>query len=406
LPGDKSLAHRVVIIASISQGITCVKNFPMSDMCLNTLECMKNLGVKIKIINNKIFIHGCDLHGLKFYDKILHAHSGTGLKLLTGLLAGQKFNSRIKILFNRELDSMLEALKLMGAKIILNQDCLEIYSSNLVAIRYKMPKASAQLKSAILLASLYARGKTQILEKIKTRDHTENILNLFKANISRDKNLITCEPVDKLIKKQIILPGDISSGAFFIALALLIPGSHLVLNNILVNPRRMGFIRILCKMGAKIKISYLKKKYLNEKIADIEIFSSRLTGVIINSSQTVDMIDEVIIFCVVAIFARGTSIIQGVQELKFKETNRLENIFQEFSKLGVKIKIINNQIIIHGANKINLNLELDAHNDHRIAMSLYILRVITQNKLRIKNTSCISDSFPDFLNYLEALCFN
>ena len=403
LPGDKSMAHRALILGAISNGTTKIKNFPFNKSCMYTLNCLKQLGVDIKIISGNVVIKGKGIYGLERPKEILNAGtSATTLRLLMGLLAAQSFPSEIKCegsLKNRPMDRVIIPLKKMGANII-HEKNFKILPSKLCAINYKMPVASAQVKSAIILASLYCDGVTEIIEPLKSRDHTENMINYFGGNIKSDAGKILIGNSKNLCGKKIELAGDISTAAFFIVLATVFPKAHLILNRVLINPGRIGFINVLKKMGANIRFIDQKKIYNGESVGDIEIKSSKLHSIEIGGSTIVDMIDEIPAFVVAALFADGTSIIKDASELHFKESDRINSLSEEFSKIGAKIKPTDDGLIIESGFNFKF-FKVNSHNDHRIAMALAIFSLAAKNELVIENIECISDSFGMFFDYIN-----
>ena len=418
LPGDKSLAHRAVILGAISNGITKIINFPMSKTCMATVNCIRELGIDIKIISDDcVIINGRGLYGFEKPNKILNAEtSGTTLRLMLGLLVAQKFSCEIKCmgsLKNRPMKRVIEPLKKMGAKIIHDQNnaCFKIMPAHLSGINYTMPVASAQVKSAIILAGLYCDDTTKIIEPKKSRDHTENMINYFGNDIiKRVNNTIYVKPNKNLYGREIKLAGDISSAAFFIVLALLSKSSHLILKDVLYNQRRMGLINTLKKMGANIDLSNIRKIYDGEYVTDIEVRYSELSIIEISDQEVIDMIDEIPIFVISAIFAQGTSIIKDAEELHFKESDRINCLSEELNKIGAKIKPTNDGMIIHGRvdfdsyfKENKKDIILDSHNDHRLAMSFVILSLLLRKKIIIKNIECISDSFPSFFEYINKI---
>lgn len=403
LPGDKSIAHRVMILGAISNGVTKIKNFPFNKSCMSTFNCLRNLGVDIKIKSGKVIINGHGICGLSEPKKILDAGtSATTLRLLLGFLVAQNFPSQIKCsgsLKNRPMDRVIKPLKKMGANIVYDGN-FKICPAKLSPIRYKMPVASAQVKSAILFASLYCSGMIEIIEPIKSRDHTEHLINYFGGNINFSGSKIFSNKGKVLTGKKINLPADISTAAFFIVLAVVFPGAHLILNDVLINPRRMGFINVLKKMGANIKIVNCYEIYKGESVADIEVFYSHLKSIEISGEIIIDMIDEIPAFVIAALFADGRSIIKDAGELKFKESDRIMSIAEGFNKLGAKIKPTDDGMIIESGFNFNF-ARVFSHNDHRIAMSLAVFALAAKNKLIIDDVSCVADSFPEFFEYVD-----
>ncbi|MDD5108085.1 MAG: 3-phosphoshikimate 1-carboxyvinyltransferase [Candidatus Omnitrophica bacterium] len=422
LPGDKSIAHRALILSALVYGKTILKNFPIHDDSLATLGALRALGVKIVRKSNQVIVLGKGRDGFeKPHKPIFVNNSGTTLRLLLGILAAEDFEVKIitsKYLSLRPMARVNLPLRLMGAYILAKIKGKEEYTpivirgGNLKGIMYRMPVASAQVKSAILLAGLSARGRTKILEKIKTRDHTERMLKIFGADIVVNKNSITLKPGKDLVTPgKIYIPGDISSAAFFMVLAAIIPRSQVVVEQVSLNPSRSGIINILKRMNAKIKVMPLHKNKLqgSEPVGNIIISSSKLKNIIIDSFEIPSLIDELPILMVAACFAQGKTIIKGVSELRVKETDRINSMVSNLGRMGADIEINKNNLgenlIIKGKGNL-CGANLKSFGDHRTAMSMVVAALAAEGSSKIDDISCISKSFPGFLGALNSLLKN
>lgn len=426
--GDKSIAHRSIIIGALAKSTTSIKNFPLNKDCLVTLNAFKKLGIRIAVekdskgLSATLKISGRGLFGLKEpKGDIFVGESGTTLRLLLGILAGQNFKTRLtsgKYLSGRPMLRVTQPLRLMGAGISSRRaksatgkeeyPPITITGGRLKAITYKMPIASAQVKSALLFAGLYADGKTKIIERFKTRDHTERMLKLFKANISVKKNSVTIQGKKELISPRVItLPGDISSAAFFIVLAALTKNSQVILKNITLNQTRIGIIKVLKRMGADIKIKYWKLKTKDiEPAGDIIIKSSPLRATRIKKKEVPFLIDELPVLTVAASFTKGISVFENVGELRVKETDRIRSMSENLTKMGACIKTSKvrgeENIIIKGVKHLK-GAKVRSFGDHRTAMSMVVAGVAAVGRTEIDDVSCINKSFPDFLRLLNTL---
>ncbi len=417
LPGDKSIAHRAIILSVLAQGKNVVENFPLSQDCLATVAAFKKLGIKI-IINKgscQAVIYGKGLCGLKKpASPIYIKESGTTFRLLLGVCAGQAFKVELSAgpsLSRRPMFRVIHPLKLMGASVEARKVKKELYpplviqGGHLKGIIYKLPVASAQVKSALLLAGLFAQGKTTLIEPIKTRDHTERMLKLFKAATVAKGNAITISKAKGLVSaRNIYLPGDISSAAFFMVGAGIIPGSKVLIKSVSLNPGRFGVINVLKRMGVRIKIYEKSRNY--EPMADILIKSGTLKPVRIAKKEIPLLIDELPALMVAACFARGESIFEGVGELRVKETDRVQSMLVNLNKMDAKIKAIKlkgrEDIVISGLGKLQ-GASLKSFGDHRTAMSMIIAGLAAEGRSRIDDVSCINKSFPNFLKILKSL---
>jgi len=414
LPGDKSISHRAVILSSLAKGKTKIINFSFSQDCVATLNAFKSLGIKIKKVSkNAICVYGAGLNGLKKPRRPINlAESGTSMRILAGLLSAQNFQTKLaadQSLRKRPMLRVIRPLRLMGAKIkgrAKGKDeypPLSISPGRLSCINWKMVVASAQVKSAILLAGLYAKGRTRIIEPIKSRDHTERMLKYFKAGIKTSGKSIYIRPSNLISPKQIQIPADISSAAFFIVLACLLKDSYLKIKNLGLNPLRAGVIEVLKKMGADIRIIRSRRKYFEPR-ADIVVKSSRLKAVKITKDMIPSLIDELPILMVAASLAKGKSVFEGVRELRVKETDRIKSMKWNLSRMGVpvhiKVKKNKEVIIIHGRNSL-IGSKLKSFGDHRTAMSMIVAALLAGSASSIDNVGPINKSFPGFLSILK-----
>ena len=412
VPGDKSISHRSLILMSISKGEGKISGLLGSDDCLATLEIFKMLGVSIKKNeDNSYIIKGKGLNGLKKTSSDLYCgNSGTSMRLLSGLLCGQKFSSRLtgdESLSIRPMERISLPLRMMGADIKLSHNkTAPIQISpveNLFPIEYKMPIDSAQIKSSIILASLYAKNKTKIIENMPTRDHTENMINYLGGDIQSSNNIITVNPESKLMSKDVDVPGDISSAMFIIVGCLISEDSEVTIKNVGLNDLRTGGIEILKLMGANIEVGNLKK-YGPEKVGDIMVKSSSLKGIEIPNKYIASAIDEFPILFIAAANALGKTVLKNAEELKYKESNRLMAMSKGLLLCNINNKLHNDGIEIDGG-KIS-GATIDSFGDHRIAMSFAIAGLISKDTIKILNTKNVSTSFPDFLNLVKNMGLN
>ena len=419
LGGDKSIAHRALIISALSRGKTIIKNFPIHDDSIATLNALTALGVKILLSNKQVLVYGCGRQGLRKLSKTIFVdNSGTTLRLLLGVLAGMDFKVRFiagKYLSARPMSRVNQPLRLMGAKIIAKSRGGEEYppvvisGGNLKGIAYRLSVASAQVKSAILLAGLFASGKTRVIERLSTRDHTERMLRAFGASIIINKNSITLNPGKDLTSPgHIYIPGDISSAAFFMVLASIIPGAKVIIERVGLNPGRIGIIKVLKRMKAKIKVISLKNKQAKsfEPMGNLMVISSRLKATVVSPWEVPSLVDELPVLMVAACFAEGSTIIKGVGELRVKETDRINSMISNLKCMGADIRSIKSagmeSIVIKGENGLN-GAKLKSFGDHRTAMSMVVAALAAKGNSRLDDINCISKSFPGFLATLSNL---
>ena len=408
VPGDKSISHRALIFSAIADGVSHFTGFLSSNDCLATLEAFVKMGVKIEHNDTDLIVHGVGLMGLKKSTTPIDlGNSGTAVRLLTGLLSAQKFDSVLigdSSLSKRPMSRIIRPLKEMGAEIESCSGCLPIIlmgNKNISSILYEMPLASAQVKSSILLASLYANGETTIIEPNITRDHSERMLRVMKCSIlNRDNKIIMKQP-EKLQSLDMQIPGDFSSAAFLIAAFLISTKSSLILRDIGINSTRIGFLTIIKQMGAKIELSNIRS-FGNEPVADIHLESSRLQGIDIDNPDLVSLsIDEFPIIFILAAYADGITRISGIDELRYKESDRIKTMCEGMQNLGVSIKEQKHGVTI--ANSKFNGGEVDSYGDHRIAMSFAVAAIGANNAIKIKDIENIDTSFPGFVNLMQGI---
>lgn len=410
VPGDKSISHRSLILGPISQGETRIYNFLNSLDCLKTLECMQALGAEIELgKDNSVKIEGKGLYGLKEPKDILDVgNSGTTIRLLAGLLSGQDFYSVLNgddSIRKRPMKRVVEPLRLMAADIWGRKDGqfapLSIRGNKLNPLHYTLLVASAQVKTALLLAGLYTNGETVVKEPLPTRDHTERMLEIMQADLKISPPEIKVMGRKELRGTDIFIPGDISSAAYFIAAAGMLRDSQIIIKQVGVNPTRIGVIEILKKMGTKIDILNYQIKS-NEPRADLKIEYSELKGIEIKEEMVPLLIDELPLIAVVATQAHGKTLVSGARELRVKESDRIKAIVSELKKMGADIEEEEDGFTVNGPTRLQ-GAFCESYNDHRIAMSLAVAALLAEGKTIIKNSECIDISFPGFEKTLRKL---
>ena len=401
---DKSISHRAVMMGSISKGNTVIYNFLMGEDCLSTIDCFRKMGIPIEIEGNKVSVAGKGLHGLEAPKELLYTgNSGTTTRLLCGLLAPQRFSCVLDgdaSIRKRPMNRVIDPLREMGAKINGTNGGftpISIEGSPLTGVDYKMPVASAQLKSALIFAGLYAQGKTIILEPKPSRNHTELMINGFGGNISTEKNRITVNPAEELFGHEITVPGDISSAAFFMVAALIVPNSEVLIKNVGLNQTRTGIIDVLKAMGASIEI--MENEDGIEPAGDLLIKSSSLHGVEIGGNLIPRLIDELPVIAVAAAFAKGRTVIKDAEELIVKESNRIDAMERELKKAGIDVHATDDGLVINGGKAVQ-GASFETYHDHRIAMSMAVLAQAAEGTSRIENYQCINISYPNFFETL------
>lgn len=400
VPGDKSISHRAVMLGSLANGVTEISGFLKGADCLSTIDCFRKMEIDIDINGENVTVHGNGLRGLKKPDEMLYTgNSGTTTRLLCGILAGQNFDTSITgdaSIQKRPMGRVVQPLSMMGAKIE-NEYCpLYITGTKLHGIDYKIPVASAQVKTAIILAGLYADGETVIHEIEKSRDHTELMLSAMGADLTVDNLDITVKPTNDLTAVNVDVPGDISSAAFFLVLGAIMPNSQITVTNVGINPTRTGIINVLKDMGADITLENVHTS-AGETVADITVRSSSLKGTTVGGDIIPRLIDELPIIAVAAVFADGQTVIKDAQELKVKETNRIRAVVDEFNKCGIDITETDDGMIINGGKSIH-GADFKTYGDHRMAMSLTVLAQLADGESTLDDSDCACVSYPTFFD--------
>lgn len=411
VPGDKSISHRAVMFSALADGTSEITNFLKAADCLSTIGCLRRLGIDIEDSGKKIIVHGKGLHGLQSPDETLDVgNSGTTMRLMCGILAGQPFSSVLTgdaSLRTRPMKRVLEPLSLMGANILSLSDngCapLRISPSGhpLRGLHYRSAVSSAQVSSAILLAGLYADGETTVTTPLPARNHTELMLRSFGADITWEGTVSRIVPGRPLYAQKVEVPGDISSAAYFIAAALIVPGSELLIKNVGINPTRDGMLRVCRTMGAKITLSNIRESG-GEPVADILVRHSSLKAAEIGGELIPALIDELPVLAVLACFADGTTVIKDAAELKVKESDRIETVVSNLSRMGAKVTATDDGMIIEGGHPLHGAL-IDSREDHRIAMSFAIAALAADGCTEISGAECVRISYPQFFADLEKL---
>ena len=416
VPGDKSISHRAAILAGLSDGSCRVENFLSSEDCVNTLRAMVQLGVRYEVLKGTeeqpedLLIHGCG-NELKAPDQELDCgNSGTGMRLLAGVLASQKFDSVLvgdESLSGRPMGRVMIPLGEMGAQIDARgekEGCapLHISGGSLKVIKYDMPVASAQVKSAVLLAGLFAPDTTVVYQPATTRDHSERLLNYFGVEVVTEGNRISIEGGQKVTARDLVVPGDVSSAAFWIVAAAVTPGSKLTLTNVGLNPTRTAIITVLKRMGARITDT-IEHEDGGEPRGVIEIEGGTLTGTEILPEEVPNLIDEVPILAVAGILSEGTMTIRNAHELRVKETDRIDTVVKNLRAMGGQIEEFDDGMVIPGGQKLQ-GAQLDSYGDHRIAMAFAIAGLLAESgETTIVNTACVNTSYPTFSQHLTKI---
>ncbi len=407
VPGDKSISHRSIMLGAIANGVTTVRGFLRGEDNLATMAAFRAMGVRIDDDGQLLSIHGRGLRGLEEPGDVLDCgNSGTSMRLLTGLLAGQSFFSVLsgdQYLRKRPMKRIVEPLSRMGARILGRSQGslapLAINGGTLNAIGYDSPVSSAQIKSAIMLAGLYADGETSVREPSLSRDHSERMFSLFGASLETFHNGVTVRGGVELRAQEISVPGDISSAAFFMVAALITPDSELLIRDVGVNPTRTGIIDVLRSMGGNIELLN-QREVSAEPVADILVRSSRLTGVRIEGTTVPRAIDEFPAICVAAACAEGTTSIRDARELRVKETDRINAMAVNLRTLGVAVEECEEGMDITGVERL-MGGRVESFGDHRIAMSLSVAGLVAADGVSINDIDCVSTSFPGFFPLLD-----
>lgn len=409
VPGDKSISHRAVMFGSLAEGLTEVTNFLQGADCLSTIDAFRKMGIAIENTPEKILIHGRGLHGLQAPSSVLDmGNSGTTTRLISGILAGQTFESTLTgdaSIQKRPMRRIMEPLSIMGGNIVSvkGNDCapLHITGAPLHGIHYHSKVASAQVKSAVLLAGLYADGETLVTEPTLSRNHTEIMLRCFGADLQAEGKTARIAPEPYLEGQKIDVPGDISSAAYFIAAGLIVPGSEILIKNVGINPTRDGILRVAREMGGNITI--LNEKYDGEPTADLLVKHSQLHGVTIGGDIIPTLIDELPVINIMAACAEGTTVIRDAAELKVKESNRIDVMVQYLRAMGCDITGTGDGMIIEGGKPLH-GTKVDSHLDHRIAMSFAVASLVAEGGTEIKGSDVVTISYPGFYEDLAHLC--
>lgn len=407
VPGDKSISHRAVMFGALADADTHITGFLMGEDCLSTISCFKKMGVSIDVSEKEVVVHSVGLHGLKAPDELLYTgNSGTTTRLLCGILAGQPFSSTVNgdaSIQKRPMGRIMKPLREMGADISGkdgNLCPLTIHPAPLHGIRYTMPVASAQLKSAILLAGLFADSPTTVVEPAPSRDHTERMLRGLGAQVISNGTEITLTPPKTLRAVNVEVPGDISSAAYFLVAGLILPDSDIVIRNVGVNPTRTGILDALEAMGANIE--RLNERGTVEPICDLRVRSSHLHGTTICGDMIPRLIDEIPVLAVAATFAEGETVIRDAQELKVKESNRIATMTAELSKTGADVRETEDGMIIRGGKPLH-GADFASYADHRVAMSMAVCALACEGDSSIDDPDCVAISYPTFFETLDAL---
>lgn len=408
IPGDKSISHRAVMFGALADGTTEVTNFLKGADCLSTISCFQKLGIEIENTPEHILIHGKGLHGLQAPTSVLDAgNSGTTTRLISGILAAQPFTCTLtgdSSIQTRPMKRIMEPLSMMGAAIesVRHNDCapLSISGRELKGIHYHSKVASAQVKSCILLAGLYASGETSVTEPTVSRNHSEIMLRYFGANVLTEGTTATIFPEPVLHGQRICVPGDISSAAYFIAAGLLVPNSEILIRNVGINPTRDGILRVARAMGGDITLLNIREE--GEPTADLLVRSSSLHGTVVEGDLIPTLIDEIPVINIMAACAEGQTIIRDAAELKVKESNRIDVMVEQFKSMGCDITATDDGMIINGGRPLH-GAVIDSHLDHRIAMSFAVASLIADGTTEILGSDCVNISYPTFYQDLQRL---
>ena len=400
VPGDKSISHRAIMFGSLAEGTTTIHGFLKGADCLSTIDCFRKMGISIEEKEDTIYVHGKGLHGLHKPEKTLDVgNSGTTTRLISGILAGQNFDTVLSgdaSLNSRPMGRIMKPLSMMGADITSIHDTgcapLSIKGRSLNAIHYDSPVASAQVKSCVLLAGLYANGKTSVTEPALSRDHTERMLRSFGANIVSDKNTCTITPPETLHGQHIEVPGDISSAAFFIVAALITPNSEIIINNVGINDTRAGILKVCQDMGADITLLNAREEG-GEPVADLLVKTSSLRGTIVEGDIIPALIDELPVIALMACFAKGQTIIKDAHELRVKESDRIAIMTENLGAMGADIIDTEDGFIINSRSDNTIptlhGASINCSMDHRIAMTFAVAGLNADGETIITDSDCV-----------------
>lgn len=409
IPGDKSISHRAIMLGALAKGTTTITNFLQSEDCLSTIRCFRQMGIEIENDGTTVIVKGKGLRGLKKPEGILDVgNSGTTTRLISGILSAMDFDVTITgdaSIQKRPMERIMAPLRKMGASIesINDNGCapLRISGRPLTGIHYNSPVASAQIKSCLLLAGLYAEGETSVTEPYLSRNHTELMFHYFGVDIATKGTTATVKQASDFPAKDVVVPGDISSAAYFIAAGLLVPNSEIRIQNVGINPTRDGILRVCKQMGADISLEDIRDSH-GETTADIIVRSSILNGTVIGGSLIPTLIDELPIIAVMAAFAEGETVIKDASELKVKESNRIDVMVHNLKLMGVDVTATDDGMIIQGGKPL-YGATIDSKLDHRIAMSFAVAGLMADGTTTILGADCVNISYPAFYSDLERL---
>ncbi len=409
VPGDKSISHRAVMFGSLAKGTTEITGFLQGADCLSTISCFESMGIAIENKEDIVLVHGNGLRGLKKPETVLDCgNSGTTTRLISGILSAQNFDVTLTgdaSIQKRPMKRIMEPLSLMGADIVSvnGNGCapLAIHGKALHGIHYTSKVASAQVKSSILLAGLYADGPTSVTEPYVSRNHSEIMLNLFGAHVTTTNTTATIEPASELHSRKINVPGDISSAAYFIAAGLMVPGSEILIKNVGINPTRDGILHVCKTMGADLTLLNVKEDE-GEPVADILVRASSLHAAEIGGSIIPTLIDELPMIAALACFAQGTTVIHDAAELKVKESNRITVMAENLRAMGADVTETEDGMIIHGGRPLH-GAVIDSKKDHRIAMTFAVTALAAEGETEILDADCVNISYPGFYSDLARL---
>ncbi|CAM3720007.1 3-phosphoshikimate 1-carboxyvinyltransferase [Alkalicoccus chagannorensis] len=409
IPGDKSISHRAVLFASIADGTSVIRGFLRGEDCLSTIRCMRALGVEIEETENEIMVHGRGVHGLKEPEALLDVgNSGTTIRLLSGILAGQPFGTALAgddSIAKRPMRRVTGPLKMMNAAIDGRDHGqftpLWIRGGSLQGVHFFSPVASAQVKSAVLLAGLYAAGTTTVTEPDISRDHTERMMDTFGVTVARSGRSVSIDGGQELRAAEVEVPGDISSAAFMLTAGALVSGSEVTAANTGMNPTRTGVVDVLQRMGADLTVEN-ERMLGGEPAADLRIRAGRLKAVEISGSDIPRLIDEIPVLALAATQAEGTTRIKDAAELKVKETNRIDTVVNQLNKLGASCEATEDGMVIHGPTPLS-GAEVESFHDHRIGMTMILAGLIADGEVTVKDTEAVNVSYPGFFEHLSFL---
>lgn len=410
VPGDKSISHRSVIFNALAKGSSRITGYLCSEDCLSTLKCLMDMGVEVTGYGEEDIILKGQGFVFKKPETVLNMNnSGTGFRLMCGVLSSQDFEATLtgdESLCKRPMDRIVTPLSSMGASFVSEDERLlpplKVKGGSLKGIAYDSPIASAQVKSAVLLAALAAKGETVFTEPAVSRDHTERMLEYFGIKFDKEGNKITISGEQKFEAKDIRIPGDISSAAFFMVLTLLKKDSELTIENVGLNPTRIGIIEVLKRMGGDITVKVYTDNMSSEPAGDIVVKSSKLTGIVIDGEIIPNIIDEIPIIALAAAYAEGETVVADAKELRVKESDRIDAVVSNFKKAGVAIEEKPDGFIVTGGNVFK-RIEAETFYDHRIAMTMAIAGAVNGEGMDVMSTECVDTSFPGFFDIMEKL---